>query len=121
MLFASPKQVIPFLILIFIIQQLDGNIIGPKILGQSIGISAFWVLFSILVGGGLFGVAGMILGVPIFAVIYSLTNQYITYLLEKRDMPTATSEYIPTHHNNLQNPASKSTEIHFFKKKKKKK
>lgn len=118
LLFASPKQVIPFLILIFVIQQLDGNIIGPKILGQSIGISAFWVLFSILVGGGLFGVAGMILGVPIFAVIYSLINQYITYLLEKREMPTSTSEYFPTH-NNLQKPVNKSKEIHFFKKKKK--
>ena len=74
LLMSSSKQVIPFIILILIIQQLDGNIIGPKILGQSTGVSAFWVLFSILVGGGLFGFAGMILGVPIFAVIYSLIN-----------------------------------------------
>ncbi|MDE5558301.1 MAG: AI-2E family transporter [Ruminococcus sp.] len=95
LLVATPKQVVPFLILIFIIQQLDGNIIGPKILGQSIGISAFWVLFSILVGGGLFGFTGMILGVPIFAVVYSLISELIEYLLEKKSMPTATSEYVP--------------------------
>lgn len=95
LLVATPKQVVPFLILIFIIQQLDGNIIGPKILGQSIGISAFWVLFSILIGGGLFGFAGMILGVPIFAVVYSLISELIEYLLEKKSMPTATSEYVP--------------------------
>lgn len=94
LLVTSPKQVIPFLILILIIQQLDGNVIGPKILGQSIGISSFWVLFSILVGGGLFGFAGMILGVPIFAVVYSLLKEYITYLLEKKNMPVLTSAYM---------------------------
>ncbi|MCM1133647.1 MAG: AI-2E family transporter [Ruminococcus flavefaciens] len=95
LLVSSPKQVIPFLILILVIQQLDGNIIGPKILGQSIGISAFWVLFSILVGGGLFGFAGMILGVPIFAVIYSLIDEYVTYRLENKNLPTATLDYVP--------------------------
>lgn len=95
LLVSTPKQVIPFLILIFILQQLDGNVIGPKILGQSIGISSFWVLFSILVGGGLFGFAGMILGVPIFAVIYSLINEYISYLLEKKKMSTVTADYLP--------------------------
>lgn len=96
LLMSSPKQVIPFVILIFIIQQLDGNIIGPKILGQSTGVSAFWVLFSILVGGGLFGFAGMILGVPVFAVIYSLINEYINYLLESRNMSVVTKDYAPT-------------------------
>ncbi|MCM1316278.1 MAG: AI-2E family transporter [Muribaculaceae bacterium] len=95
LLVSTPKQVIPFLILIFIIQQLDGNIIGPKILGQSIGISAFWVLFSILVGGGLFGFAGMILGVPIFAVLYSLINQFINYRLEAKKLSVDTNAYVP--------------------------
>ena len=95
LLMSSPKQVIPFVILIFIIQQLDGNIIGPKILGQSTGVSAFWVLFSILVGGGLFGFAGMILGVPVFAVIYSLINQYINYMLESKSMSVVTKDYAP--------------------------
>lgn len=95
LLFSTPKQVIPFLIMIFILQQLDGNVIGPKILGQSTGISAFWVLFSILVGGGLFGFAGMLLGVPIFAVIYSLVNEFITYQLESRNLSTSTADYAP--------------------------
>ncbi|MDE5583671.1 MAG: AI-2E family transporter, partial [Ruminococcus sp.] len=95
LLFSTPKQVIPFLIMIFVIQQLDGNIIGPKILGQTTGISAFWVLFAILVGGGLFDFAGMLLGVPIFAVIYSLINEFITYQLEIRNLPVSTEDYIP--------------------------
>ncbi len=95
LLVASPKQVIPFLILILIIQQLDGNVIGPKILGQSTGISAFWVLFSILVGGGLFGFAGMILGVPIFAVLYSLLQEFIAYRLEGKNMSSDTNDYFP--------------------------
>ncbi len=94
LLVAAPKQVIPFLILIFIIQQLDGNVIGPKILGSTTGISAFWVLFSILVGGGLFGFAGMILGVPVFVVLYSLLTEFITYLLENKKLSTATDSYM---------------------------
>lgn len=95
LLVAAPKQVIPFLILILVIQQLDGNVIGPKILGQTTGISAFWVLFSILVGGGLFGFAGMILGVPVFAVLYSLLNEFIAYRLEGKNMSSDTNDYLP--------------------------
>lgn len=95
LLVSSPKQVIPFAILILIIQQLDGNVIGPKILGQSTGVSSFWVLFSILVGGGLFEFAGMILGVPVFAVIYSLISEYISYRLESKNMSTVTADYAP--------------------------
>ena len=90
---SSPKQVIPFIILIIAIQQLDGNVIGPKILGQTTGISAFWVMFAILVGGGLFGFAGMLLGVPIFAVIYSLTEEFINFLLERKGMSVNTADY----------------------------
>ncbi|MDZ7548367.1 AI-2E family transporter, partial [Clostridium perfringens] len=70
-LFVSPVQALWFLLIIFLIQQLDGNIIGPKILGDTIGISAFWILFSILVAGKLLGVVGMIIGVPLFVIIYS--------------------------------------------------
>ncbi len=69
-----------FLIFILILQQVDGNIIGPKILGNSTGLPSIWVLFAILVGGGLFGFIGMILGIPIFAVIYA----YICYMINKR-------------------------------------
>ncbi len=95
LLVAAPKQVIPFLILILVIQQLDGNVIGPKILGQTTGISAFWVLFSILVGGGLFGFAGMVLGVPVFAVLYSLLNEFIAYRLEGKELSSDTNDYLP--------------------------
>lgn len=93
LLFAAPRQVIPFVIFIFILQQFDGNILGPKILGDSTGLSAFWVMFAIFVGGGLFGFAGMILGVPIFAVIYSLVRDFVNYLLERRGLSTKTSDY----------------------------
>lgn len=115
LLFVSPKQVIPFLILILIIQQLDGNIIGPKILGQSTGISAFWVLFSILVGGGLFGFAGMVLGVPVFAVLYSLLKEFIEYRLESKELSPNTSDYFPE--PETKNPIEKKK---IFNKKKKK-
>ncbi|MBR5514404.1 MAG: AI-2E family transporter [Ruminococcus sp.] len=105
LLVAAPRQVIPFLILILIIQQLDGNVIGPKILGQTTGISAFWVLFSILIGGGLFGFAGMVLGVPIFAVLYSLLNEFIAYRLESKNMSSDTKDYLPE--SSRQIPAEK--------------
>lgn len=77
LLMISPKQALIFVIIIIVIQQLDGNFIGPKILGSSIGISGFWIMFSVLVGGGLFGFSGLLLGVPIFAVIYVLLGEKI--------------------------------------------
>lgn len=118
LLVSSPKQVIPFLILIFVIQQLDGNIIGPKILGQSIGISAFWVLFSILVGGGLFGFAGMILGVPIFAVLYSLINQFVNYRLEIKSLSTDINDYVPSPQKSVQTRPTRKIRPKLKKKKK---
>ena len=93
LLFAAPRQVIPFVIFIFILQQFDGNILGPKILGDSTGLSPFWVMFAIFVGGGLFGFAGMILGVPIFAVIYSLVRDFVNFLLERKGLSTKTADY----------------------------
>lgn len=76
--------VVYFLIFILILQQFDGNILGPKILGDSTGLSSFWVLFSILVFGGLFGVVGMVIGVPLFAVIYDLIKKYVEKSLDKK-------------------------------------
>lgn len=93
LLVAAPKQVIPFVIFIFILQQFDGNILGPWILGDSTGLSPFWVMFAIFVGGGLFGFAGMILGVPIFAVIYSLVRDFVNFLLSRKGLSTDTSDY----------------------------
>lgn len=81
-LLADPSKGIIFIIFILVLQQVDGNIIGPKILGESTGLSPFWVIFSILFGGGLFGVVGMIIGVPTFAVIYYVIKTLINYKLK---------------------------------------
>lgn len=94
LLVAAPKQVIPFVIFIFLLQQFDGNILGPKILGDSTGISAFWVIFAIFIGGGLFGFPGMVLGVPVFAVIYTLVSDLINYLLKRKGMSALTDDYL---------------------------
>lgn len=91
---ADPIMGIYFLIFILILQQVDGNIIGPKILGDSTGLNSFWVVFAILIGGGLFGIIGMILGVPVFAVIYYIARQVITYILQRKKLPIETADYI---------------------------
>lgn len=91
---ASPIQGLYFVIFVIVLQQLDGNIIGPKILGDSTGLSPFWVVFAILVGGGLFGFTGMVLGVPAFAVVYYIISNVISYILRKRKLPEDTSVYI---------------------------
>ena len=83
-LFASPIQALWFIIIIIVIQQIDGNIIGPKILGDSIGISAFWILFSLLVAAKFMGVVGMIIGVPLFAIIYSIIKEVVEDKLRKK-------------------------------------
>lgn len=81
----DPWSAVRFTIMIIALQQFDGNILGPKILGNSTGLSAIWVLVAIVVGGGLFGFPGMILGVPTFAVIYMLTREFVeTRLAAKR-------------------------------------
>lgn len=77
LLMIDPMQAVWFALFVFVLQQIDGNIIGAKILGATIGISDFWIMFSILLGGGLFGVIGMILGCPIFAVIYILIGRRV--------------------------------------------
>ena len=92
-LLADPKKCLWFLLSILVIQQLDGNIIGPKILGDSTGISSFWVLFSILFFGGLMGPLGMIIGVPAFAVIYRLTSEWVNKQLKKKELSTVTNDY----------------------------
>ena len=92
-LLVSPKKCLWFLLSILVIQQLDGNIIGPKILGNSTGISSFWVLFSILFFGGVLGPVGMIIGVPTFAVIYRLTAEWVNKRLKKKELSTITDDY----------------------------
>lgn len=89
----SPVKALIFIIFIFILQQFDGNILGPKILGDATGVSSFWVLFSILIFGGLFGVPGMILGIPIFAVIYDIAKKLVYHLLNKKGESKAIRDY----------------------------
>lgn len=91
----SPLKSLWFLIFIVVLQQVDGNIIGPKILGNSTGLSSFWVLFSILVFGGLWGFVGMVIGVPLFAVIYDIAKKLVFCGLKrngKEDMIPLRSE-----------------------------
>ena len=83
-----------FVVFIIILQQVDGNFIGPKILGSSIGISGFWVMFSIIVGAGLFGFWGMLLGVPVFVVIYTAINKLIVRKLTRSDLPHEVKDYV---------------------------
>ena len=90
---SNPIKGLYFLIFILILQQIDGNIIGPKIIGNSTGLSAFGVVFSILLGGGLFGIPGMILGVPTFAVLSYIVTMLINHNLEKKNLPTEASCY----------------------------
>lgn len=89
----SPLEAIYFVIFVLILQQIDGNIIGPKILGNSTGLSSFWVMFAILLFGGIFGFVGMAIGVPLFAVLYSVLKEKFNYLLELRGLSTNTNDY----------------------------
>jgi predicted PurR-regulated permease PerM len=93
LLMVDPWQALWFTIFVFVLQQLDGNVIGPKILGDSTGLPALWVMFAILVGGGIFGIIGMFIGVPAFAVIYKFTKEYLEKKLESKNLPEQTESY----------------------------
>ncbi len=90
---ANPIKGLYFIIFILVLQQVDGNIIGPKILGDSTGLSSFWVVFAILVGGGLFGVPGMIIGVPLLAVIFYIIRNALDHVMEKKGLPQDPAEF----------------------------
>lgn len=89
----NPLKCVFFIIIVLVIQQFDGNILGPRILGESTGLSAFWVTFAILAFGGVFGFAGLVLGVPTFALIYSFLAEFSYNRLEKQSLPTGTGAY----------------------------
>lgn len=90
---ASPKDTLIFIIIVFLIQQLDGNVIGPKILGDSIGISALWVIVAIVLSSGLFGFGGILIGVPAVAVLYSIVKQSSEKRLKMKNLPISTDFY----------------------------
>ncbi len=82
----SPVKALWFLVIILVLQQLDGNVIGPRILGNTTGLSSFWVLFAIILFSGLFGFAGMLIGVPLFAVIYDILSKLVHWGRKKRGL-----------------------------------
>lgn len=92
-LLADPVKVIWFGLFVLILQQIDGNVIKPHLFGDSMGLPAIWVLISITVGGGLFGIVGMLIGVPVFAVIYLLFAEFVSSKLKKKKMPEKTGDY----------------------------
>lgn len=89
----NPMQCLYFVIFIIVLQQFDGNILGPAILGQSTGLGSIWVLFSILIFGDMFGFVGMIIGVPLFSVIYFLISKYVFKMLRRKDMEAEIDDY----------------------------
>ena len=113
LLMAEPLQALEFAVLILFIQQLDGNVIGPKILGDSIGISALWVLFSIVVGNAFFGLVGMVMGVPVFATIYSVIKEFAHWCLRRKGIdgngkPLGDGEQQPPEQGQQEAPAQQS-------------
>ena len=89
------------MLFVLVLQQLDGNIIGPKILGNTTGLSSFWVLFAILLFGGLWGFVGMIVGVPLFAVIYDVIKKLVIHGLQRHQELTLLNSY----HDQFGDPA----------------
>lgn len=90
----KPSMTIWFIIIVCVLQTIDGNIIAPWILGDSTGLPAVWVLVSIVIGGGFFGILGMFLSVPVCAVLYMLFKDFVENRLKKRNLPQATSQYV---------------------------
>lgn len=109
-LLVNPMQALYFVIMIAVLQQIDGNILGPAILGESTGLSGFWVLFSILFFGGIWGIVGMIVGVPLFAVIYRIVGDFINRCLRKKELSIDIEKY-----ENLQFIEIQGDEIYYIK------
>ncbi|MBQ3532377.1 MAG: AI-2E family transporter [Oscillospiraceae bacterium] len=107
-LLVNPLKAVYFALFVLALQQLDGNVIGPKILGDSTGISSFWVIVSILVGGGFFGVLGMFLAVPVFAALQTLAKYLVNRQLRRRGMPLDAKHYVNL--NKEVQPAGKEPE-----------
>lgn len=98
LLLENPMHCLYFIIFIFVLQQLDGNVIGPKILGNTTGVSSFWVLFAILLFGGMWGFVGMVIGVPLFAVIYDIIRKLVYRGLRKHKRESMITDYEEKYH-----------------------
>ena len=99
-LIQNPIKALWFVLFVLVLQQVDGNIIGPKILGNTTGLSSFWVLFAILLFGGLWGFVGMIIGVPLFAVIYDIIKKLVIHGLKRNEE----LEMVNTYHDHFGDP-----------------
>ena len=99
-LIQNPIKALWFVLFVLVLQQVDGNIIGPKILGNTTGLSSFWVLFAILLFGGLWGFVGMIIGVPLFAVIYDVLKKFVFHGLRRNEE----MDLVTTYHDNFGDP-----------------
>ena len=111
-LLSEPRKVIPFVIFILVLQQFDGNFLGPKILGDSLGLPMFWILFAITIGGGMFGFVGMVAFVPLFAAVYALFSDFLSDRLHKKGLPPDTECYMTNeiHYSAARPPAEESGE-----------
>lgn len=109
-LLVSPLKALYFVLFILALQQLDGNVIGPKILGDKTGLSSLWVITAILVGGSFFGIPGMFFGVPVLACLYSAVNFCVNVQLQKKGLPWATDAYTTDHPMPVDIPAEKPEE-----------
>ena len=106
-LIQSPIKALWFVLFVLVLQQLDGNVIGPKILGNTTGLSSFWVLFAILLFGGLWGFVGMIVGVPLFAVIYDIIKKLVIHGLKRN----AELDMLQTYHDNFGDPEDDASPV----------
>ena len=120
LLIENPIHCLMFSIFILILQQLDGNVIGPRILGNTTGLSGFWVTFAILLFGGMWGISGMIVGVPLFAVIYDIARKLIYRSLRRRGKTAMIREYRAEYHpeDNVSGTAQKQKDNILRKKQK---
>ncbi|MCL2108584.1 MAG: AI-2E family transporter [Oscillospiraceae bacterium] len=100
-LIEDPMKCVYFLIIAFILQQFDGNWLGPKILGDSTGLSSFWVIFAIVVGGRMFGFIGLLIGIPIFSFVYAIFKTRVSNALAKKELPTDSNFYRDVSHLNV--------------------
>ena len=106
-LIQNPIKALWFVLFVLVLQQLDGNVIGPKILGNTTGLSSFWVLFAILLFGGLWGFVGMIVGVPLFAVIYDIIKKLVIHGLKRN----AELDMLQTYHDNFGDPEDDASPV----------
>lgn len=98
LLVVNPMDCLYFVIFILVLQQVDGNVIGPMILGDATGLSGLWVVVAILTFGSFYGVLGMIIGVPLFAVIYKIVTEIVNWLLQNKGLSAETSDYMDWHY-----------------------